>query len=306
MLLLAGWLLSPVPGWTQATIEPASGYRLGQLAASLADAPAPLQADLARIALSELAAVYSDEADRAQQDTRHRTGDKKLYGWVAGVRRLAQEYTTLAESVSDDTPIRLAMGPDHSLHLQVGGQLVVISSPRMNEQTAFEQRIVSKFCQAHRCEGLVGEPANYAAAESASEHAQWEFSDHAGPSCRNGDGLVFQFASMTHLKQKRVACDTALAELYRLAVAIARESATGIRVDWGAVAIYNRPEPDQQKVVLNHHGDSLQLSLPFLSERPQLFNLVRPWLAANVRGVHYSLVIINAGGLLATPGHTLE
>jgi hypothetical protein len=306
VLLLAGWLMLPALAGAQAEIEPAPGYRLGQLATRIANGPAPLQVDLARIALTELSEVYTQEADRAQQDSRHRSAAKNLYGWVAGVRRLAQDYATLANSVTEDTPIQLSIGPDHNLHLFVAGQLVVISTPRMNEQTAFEQRIVAQFCQLNRCEGLVEEPARFVAAERSSPAARWEFGDRTGPSCKNGAGLAFQFANMINLADKRAACDSAMDELHRLAMAIARETASGIRVDWGAVAIYNRPEPDQQKVVLNGNGDVVQLSLPFLAEHTQLFNLVRPWLSANIQGEHYSLVVINAGWLLASPGHTLD
>lgn len=295
-------LLIPVMAPTLAAAQP----RLNQLAARLADGPAPLQADLARIALTELAAVYADEAQRAQRDMRRQPGDHNLHGWAAGVQRLSNDYSTLADTVSVDTPIELSIGPDHSLNLIVAGQLAVISSPRMNEQAAFEQRIIEQFCILNRCEDLLDDQVASVAVDSTSPPPQWNFSDKTGPVCTSGDGLEFQFRNLDNLERKRAACASAVAELHQLASAIAGETAAGVRVDWGTLAIYNRPDPDQQKVVLNTNGDSVQLSLPFLAAQQELFAMVRPWLAANVRDERYTLVVINAGRLLVLPGQTLE
>jgi hypothetical protein len=295
-------LLVPAMAPTQAAAQP----RLNQLAARLAEGPASLQADLARIALSELAAVYADEAQRAQQDMRRHPDDHNLHGWAAGVQRLSNDYATLADTVSADTPIELGIGPDHSLNLIVAGRLAVISSPRMNEQAAFEQRIIGQFCTLNRCEDLLDDPVASEGVDSTSPPPQWNFSDQAGPVCTSDDGLEFQFRTLDNLDRKRAACASAVTELHRLSSAITRETATGIRVDWGTLAIYSRPDPDQQKVVLNSNGDSVQLSLPFLAAQQELFAMVRPWLAANVRDERYTLVVINAGRLLAPPGQALE
>lgn len=286
--------------------QPAPVMRLNQLAIRLTDGPAPLQADLARIALAELAAVYADEAQRAQRDTRHQSGDHNLRGWAAAVQRLASDYATLAETVHPDTPIELSIGPDNSLNLVVAGQLVVVSSPRMNEQAAFEQRVIQQFCELNRCEGLLDTSAVDAPIDGEIAPAQWIFSDQTGPACSSEDGLEFQFNNLENLDRKRAACASVIAELHRLAAAIAREIASGVRVEWDALEIYNRPVQDQQKVMLNTSGASVQLSLPFLAARQALFSQLRPWLAANVRGERYNLVVINAGDRLAPPGQALE
>jgi hypothetical protein len=305
IFLLASLLATPASAAPVRGLQPA--LRLTALATRLADGPPPLQADLARIALQTLSEVYAEEAQRAQQDLRNQRRDHDLPGWIAGVQRLAQEYAALAERITPDTPVRLSVGPDHSLHLVVDGQLVVVSSPRMNEQAAFEQDILRQFCTLNRCDDLVEAPVATAAPDTDTPlPVHWTFSDHAGPSCSSGDGLEFQFRNLRNLARKRTACASALVELHRLAAAIAHEISMGVHMDWEALAIYSRPEPDQQKVVLNHDGESLQLSLPFLSVHPELLPLVIPWLDASVRGQHYPLVLINAGDRLGTPGNSLD
>ena len=305
ILLLTCLLATPAGAGPVMALQPA--LRLTTLATRLADGPAPLQADLARIALQALSDVYAQEAERARQDLRNQPRNHDLQGWIAGVQRLAQEYAALAEQITPDTPVELSVGPDHSLHMVVDGRLVVVSSPRMNEQRTFEQDIIRQFCTLNRCDDLVQMPEAAALPGAEANPAiQWTFSEHVGPSCSSGDGLVFQFRNLRNLARKRTACASALSELHRLAAAIGHEIAAGARMDWDALAIYDRPEPDRQKVVLNHDGESVQLSLPFLSTHPELLQQVVPWLDAKVRGRPFSLVLINAGERLGVHGDATD
>ena len=297
-------------GLTQAQVaaQPAPVYRLNRLAAHLADGPAPLRADLARIAISELAAAYTDEAGRARRDRRHRSQQGDLWRWAAAVERLAANYTALAESITPDTPVQVSIGPSDSVYLIVAGRPVGVSSPRMREQAAFEQRVIARFCELNRCEDLLDEPDTPAAPATAYQPstAQWSFSQQAGPVCGTGDGLEFQFQNTDNLERKRAVCAQVVAELNTLAAAIAHDQAGGIRVDWNTLAVRTLPDGDAQQVTLNGEGDYLQLSLPALAMRQDLLAIVRPWLAAKVNGQRYSLVVINAGQRLAAPGQVLE
>jgi len=284
-------------------------YRLNGLAANLAGQPAPLRADLARATIEELAAAYSDEAQRARRDKRDRTQQGELRRWAAAVEQLAVDYTLLAQSILPDTPVELSIGPEGSLYLIVAGRPVVASSPRMREQSAFEQRVIARFCELNRCEGLLDEPVATAAPaylpEVSSADVQWAFSQQAGPVCDSGDGLEFQFFTMENLGAKRAACGRVVAELGALAAAVTREVAGGIRVDWNRFVIQHLPDGEEQ-VILNGEGDYLRLALPTLVARQELVDTVRPWLAAKVNGQRYSLVVINAGRMLAPPGQPLE
>jgi len=298
-LALAGWLAWSIATAATAGLEPA--FRLNQLALAIVDGPAPLRADLARIAIGELAAVYADEARRARHDP-HRSANGKGQGrWAAAVQQLADDYAALARSITLVTPVTLDTGPDGSLYLVVDGRLVVAGSPRMNEQALFEQHVIAEFCTLNRCDGLVEVAGTPVPDASSARSTLWLFSDHAGPVCSNGDGLEFQFNSLAYMDQRRVACQQVVSELNLLAGAIVQRVAGGTRVDWNAMAIHGAPAGAEHALTLNPEGDSLRLPLPELAARPELFKRVLPWLAAKVQGQGYSLVVLDAGRLLDIP-----
>lgn len=305
LCLAAGAVAQP-----DAQLEHATpAYRLNGLALALDDQPAPLRADLARIALEELATAYSDEARRARSDARRRKDGDELWRWAAAVERLATDYSDLAAAIYPDTPVELSTGPEGSLYLIVAGRPVIASSPRVREQAAFEQRVIARFCELNRCAGLLAEPVQDTTRTQPQEPAraavQWSFSQQAGPVCAGGDGLEFQFLNMENLGPKREACERAVAELNTLVDAIAHEVSAGVRVDWNRFVIQHLPDGEEQ-VLLNGEGDYLRLALPVLVARQELVDLVRPWLAARVQGRRYALVVINAGRVLAPAGRPLE
>ncbi|MEZ5541750.1 MAG: hypothetical protein R3F42_06880 [Pseudomonadota bacterium] len=310
--------LTPPPAWlcilALATL-PGAGtasmtlYRLNDLAARLTAEPLPLRTDLARITLEELAAAYSEEALRARRDARGHADASGLWRWAAAVEKLAADYRRLAADVLPDTPVEVSAGPEGNLYLIVAGKPVIASSPRVHEQAAFEQQILARFCELNRCADLLDATSTDAIPVSGPEAdraaVQWSFSQHAGPVCASGDGLEFQFLNMDNLGPKRDACARAVAELNLLADSLAREVAGGIRIDWDLFVIQHLPDGEEQ-VLLNGSGDYLRLRLPLLVARQELVGLVRPWLAAQVNGRHYALVVLNAGRVLAPAGRPLD
>ena len=283
------------------------GNRLNDLALAVANAHAMLRVDLAQIALTELAATYDDEAMRARQDMRTRAKKPGLGRWSAQVQSLAQDYRLLAESISQNTSIDINIGAENSLYLTIDGRLVAVSSPRMNEQAAFERSIIAQFCALNRCDELLDMPVA-APAETVVDRGgstRWSFSQNAGPVCEGPDGLQFQFNNMDNLGRKRDVCARTVAELGTLTAALATKLEFGVRIDWERIMIRSLPGGDEQ-VTLNREGDYIQQSLPTLAQRRDLFRLVRPWLAAKAKGTPYPLVVLNAGRLLGEPGYPLE
>lgn len=289
-----------------ATLVPA--FSLNQLAAKIADGPAPLRTELASLALAELADIYADEAAHALQDQRKHPSGSGLRNWAAGVQKLADDYASLARSINPMTPVELGIGPEGSLQLIVNNRLVVASSPRMNRQAAYEQRVVNRFCELNRCADIMRDMMISWSGQPVTDtgNTQWVFSDRNGPTCRGNDGLELQFGNTLNLGQKRELCARTVDELNRLASAIRQRSSGGIIIDWNLLTIHDRPEPEQHKVVLNQDGEALLLPLPVLAAHAELFRMVRPWLAARVRNDRLALVIINAGRLLAAPGQSLD
>jgi hypothetical protein len=297
LLLLCG--LSLYSAMLQAQ-DATPAYPLSQLAEGIADGPAVLRADLAQIALTEMAAEYANEAEQARHEMQRRGKKANLARWSGEVQKLADDYASLAETITQATPVAISTGPDGSLYLHVAGQLVVASIPRMNEQSAFERRVITRFCALNRCEDFMDAPVTAVPATRRRARATtlWSFSQAAGPTCSSPDGLVFMYRNTEDLGQKRETCARVVAELNALATAIKTEIAGGARVDWQRLSIVTSADGDEQ-VILNSTGHTLRLSLPTLAARQELLKRIRPWLTAKVNGTPYTLVITHAEPLLA-------
>jgi hypothetical protein len=297
-------LLCCMPMRLTATETP--GSPLAQLVLALTDAPGVLRADLARSALLELSAAYTDEAERARSDLRRTPRNADLRRWLSAIERLAAEHASLAAAIEPTTPVDLRVGPDRTIQLNVAGNPVMLSGPRPSAQAALEQRVLDRYCNLHLCDpaAIAAVPASSRSAASFDpllqtdgEATHWSFSP-AGPACATADGLEFQFENSDDLRRKRIACAALVAELNRLADALARQSAMGVALDWNALAIAAQDE-GHLRIVLNDGGADIVLRAPSLAVLPELLRILRPWLAARVQGQRYHLVVLNAGRQLA-------
>jgi hypothetical protein len=283
-------------------ISPApAASQINRLAAALDDAPGTMRADFAFVAISEMVVDYNEEADRARREARSHARLRDLGRWAVAVDSYAAKLTLIANSVTPDTPVKVAIGADNSISLDIDGTLVLVSSPRVRGQTAFEQRVLERFCTLYPCDDLIADylPAQTTVIPSDTE-THWSFSQQAGPTCSTADGLEFQFRAMTNIGEKRKACDNIVKELNALAAALAWNLSNGNRIDWNRLAIHALPGGEEHQVELTGGGDTIRLPLPALAETSRLFELVRPWLAAKVGGQPgYRLVIINADELMA-------
>jgi len=282
--------------------SPAPATRqINRLAVALVDAPAAMRADFAVAAIAEMVVDYNAEADRARREVRSHVGDRDLGRWAIAVDAYAAKLTAIANSVTPDTPVRVSIGAGSSISLDIDGVPVLVSSPRVREQSDFEQRVLNRFCTLYPCEDLIAEYRPPQPAVTASDtETYWSFSQQAGPSCSTSDGLEFQFQNMTNIGQKREACRRIVKELYALAAALAWNLSNGSRVDWNRLTIHALPGEEEHEVELADGGGTIHLPLPALAKTTRLFELVRPWLAAKAGGQPgYRLVIINADSLMA-------
>jgi hypothetical protein len=297
-LLLYSLSLQPAMAGQQAH----AASQINRLAAALVDASADLRADFAVAAIAEMVADYNEESLRARREARGRPGGHDPARWSVAVDAYAAELTSIADNVTADTPIGVTIGPDNSISLDIDGNLVLVSSPRVREQSAFEERVLNRFCYQHPCEDLIAEyrPPQPTAAPTREPEIVWSFSQQAGPSCSTSDGLEFQFQDMKNVGQKREVCASIVRELNTLAAALAWHIANGERIDWNRLAIHAPPGEAEQQVELAPGENTVRLPLPALAATPRLFDLVRPWLAAKAGGQpHYRLVVLNADELMA-------
>ena len=171
----------------------------------------------------------------------------------------------------------------------------MVSAPRNELQSSFEQRIVAQFCLDYPCEDSAGN-AGGPPTVSAGAPPRWSFSDGVGPSCHTDDGLVLQFETMSSLGQKRQFCGQLVSELRVIARGIAREKARGVQIGWQHLAIHGIPGVDAYQLDLNQTGDSLQLAIPLSAAIPGLLAQLKPWLRARSENRQYTLVLQDAEG----------
>jgi hypothetical protein len=297
-LLLAFCCLTLLAAAAATGIEP-SLSRFNRLAVAISKEAEPVRADFALIAISEMAAAHTKEAERARQDAR--AGKRQeLMRWAGAVDDYAAELAAVGETLTPETEVNISIGPDNGVYMNIAGRPVMVGTPRAREQREFEQRIIERFCAAYRCDDFVAD------LEPAATRAQvqglppsWSFSQYSGPACSTADGLELQFQTMQELRRKRDVCTRLVAELYQLLAAIERESGAGVRVDWNRLEIRGNSNAEEQLVVLNGSGDTLQLAVPGLAAVPDFLRRSLPWLAARVKGESYHLVLLNADTLVA-------
>lgn len=272
---------------------------LTRLARQLQDSPMPMRSDFAWLALTQMAAFYTEEAERARLETRSTPRARDAVQWAASVDAYAGRIASLAASISSESAINISVGISNEVHVYVDGQPVILSAAISNQQAAYEARVLERYCTLYICEDLLqdvdyGEPALSAEYVTTDPGiAYWSFSQYTGPVCMTNDGLEFQFQQLSDLAVKRAVCSRVVAELSELASALAREQQRGMSINWKVLVIHPAPPGTENRVRITLR-DEIRLMLPTLAGSPQLVKIVRPWLTARVRGDSFQLVVLNA------------
>ena len=298
--LIFSFLLNPAIAAERYPTGPLHPDRFNRLAMAVRNADPTIRVDFAVLAVSEMVLAHRNEADRARQDARTNVARRNPTRWARAVDAYAADLTAVVNSVTTDTAVRIEMGPENSVALHIDGKPVMVSVPTPQQQAVLEQRVIDRFCDLHRCEELIAEHQQTRQLPRI-EHSTllWRFSEQAGPACATDDGLEFQFRDRVNLSRKRQACSQIVAELNTLADLIAENLAAGVRIDWNRLAIRPYWEADQHLVELDSRGGAVRVSLPTLAVTPQLLPLIRPWLAAKVKGNSDRQVVIDADRLMA-------
>lgn len=280
------------------TPPPSLGVR--GLAQSLVD-DAPARADFAVLMLNEMALGLATEVELAQQQQLSQGRDPGLGRWVRAVQRYIDELLRLADSISGDTPIGLQEGADGVMLLRVRRQLIVLSAPRAELQSSFEQSIVEQFCRQYPCAESIRAAATTSLMAGVASGAppRWSFSADAGPACVSDDGLALHFETMAMLQRKREVCLNLVSEWRSISAELLRQMLQGVLIEWGALAIHAIPGDDIHQLDLNQRGDSLRLPLAYSASVQGLFERLAPWLRQRASGGQVTLVIEDAEILLA-------
>jgi hypothetical protein len=254
------------------------------------------QADFATNALSELAEVYMAEADLAQMEAGQTAGAAraKLLGWSFAVNQYASQLILVIEDIEQGFPVVLAAAREGVVSVTVAGRAVILGHPRPDQQTAFEQRVLSEFCGRNDCKSMTAlEPEREPIPVSAARFKPaWTFTD-SGPVCSH-DGIELRFGNVRSLGALRSTCEELLQEATMLATEIAWQRRHGVVVDWNLVLISATPQRPEHLVRLNAAGDSILVTLPLLYGSPGLLDDLKSWLRYRTTGADPVNVQLNA------------
>jgi hypothetical protein len=244
----------------------------------LQDASPGLRGEFAAIALTNLADAYIAEAKLARKEASASDPNANLGGWSAMVDYYARQIPALVADIELGLPVRLSFGGEQSLAITVADRTVIVSPPRLTQQSAFEQQILSDFCARQSCEQF--SPGSAAPepllAPTLQVRPQWTFSAQ-GSVCAY-HGIKVRFESQKNLANSRPICEQFLHEVMALADQLAGQQRYGVAIEWENLNIQATPNRPEHSVTLNALGDSVLVTVPLLYRSPDLLQQVLPWI----------------------------
>jgi len=251
-----------------------------------------LRGEFAAIALTNLTEAYIAEAQLARAEARTTGHNANLRGWSAMVDYYARQMPFLLTDIEMGLPVRLMIGGEQELAITVAERTVIVSPPRLHQQSAFEQAILLDFCTAQNCEQFSPGKATPESVPIATVAVRpdWTFSVE-GPDCTY-EGIQVRFASDKILANSRLICEQFLSELMTLIDQLAWQQRHGVAIEWDYLDIQATPHRPEHMVPLNRSGDSLLVTVPLLYRSPELQQQVLPWIRgrlSNQQGISVEL-----------------
>ncbi|WP_439133421.1 hypothetical protein [Pseudomaricurvus sp.] len=277
---------------------------------ALQTAPQEWRSDFALIALSQLADAYYAEADLARSplsrsgnsDQKRNSDSEKNTEWSWSVERYANQLYGFQMSVESGAQVAVEKSSVTEAVLEVGSQQVMLSHPRPEKQSAFEQTILRRFCQLRDCVALTGiydlqssipqtgqGIGQKETAESSREEVKpsWMFTVD-GPVC-SYEGIRMTFSPGDNPGAVRHLCVQLFGELKAVLRGIQEQQAYGVRVAWPDMTTIQSSDQRKHLISLNEAGDLLDLNVPLLNSKPDLLGYLKPWMRAHLEGHGVSL-----------------
>jgi len=286
--LLAWMTAACSSGGAQASVaEETSGQtRFQRTVQYLQDAPPELRGDFAAIALTNLSEAYRAEAQLARAETRATGHKARLGGWSAMVDYYSRQMSLLLADIELGLSVDLTLGDEQSLVITVADRTVIVSPPRLSQQSAFEHTILSDFCKIHSCEQFLPATGTSMAEFESSSVAMvavrpnWSFSAQ-GPVC-SYQGINVRFQSQKNLADSRQICKQFLLEVMTLSDELAWQQRHGIAIEWEDLDIQSTSHRSEHSVGLNAIGDAVLVAVPLLYRSPGLLQQVLPWIQRRI------------------------
>lgn len=286
-LVLISWLWAAT-AWSLETLEEEvkALSRFQRTVNYLQGSPLEERADFAAAALAELTAVYMAEADlaRTQAAEQEIAARGKLLAWSQAVDQYANQLLVVLDDVEQGFPVSLRSSSQGPVTATVADRAVILGHPRADQQTAYELRVLTDFCDNHNCERMTvnADEPEPIPASAMRVTTLWTFTE-GGPVC-SSDGIEVRFHSSQNLPILRGLCEELVKELAALSTDLAWQIRHGVAIDWDGLVISATPQRPEHLVRLNAAGDSILASLPLLYESTDLLSDVVPWLNARSTG----------------------
>ena len=286
-LVLISWLWAAT-AWSLETLEEEvkALSRFQRTVNYLQGSPLEERADFAAAALAELTAVYMAEADlaRTQAAEQEIAARGKLLAWSQAVDQYANQLLVVLDDVEQGFPVSLRSSSQGPVTATVADRAVILGHPRADQQTAYELRVLTDFCDNHNCERMTvnADEPEPIPASAMRVTTLWTFTE-GGPVC-SSDGIEVRFHSSQNLPILRGLCEELVKELAALSTDLAWQIRHGVAIDWDGLVISATPQRPEHLVRLNAAGDSILASLPLLYESTDLLSDVVPWLNARSKG----------------------
>jgi hypothetical protein len=247
------------------------------------EAAPELRSNFAAIALSSMASAYVKEAQLAREQAR-RSGKSNLWTWSANVDHYAGEISMLLEDVELGLPVQLSLAGGKSLAVTVADRTIIVSHPRLNEQSAFEQGILKDFCASNSCEQFAPDNgANEPIPVSAVRiRPNWTFTAQ-GSLCAYR-GITVQFDNAQNMANARLICEQLLKEIMALTEELAWQQRYAVSIEWERLAVQPIPHSPEHSVQINTLGDTVLVTIPMLYSSADLLKQLIPWMRAKVSG----------------------
>jgi hypothetical protein len=238
---------------------------------------------LARIALDEMMRVYDAELDRVESELRDNPeGKAERYTWYRGALQTRNDLGRLRQSLTESTVIDVIAEAGGNTRLMVGGESVMIDSPRLDAKFELEELIAEQVCEAFDCSQSSSERQAPPGRQTPSS-GNWSFSDRHAPTYDYSSGVQCTFQDNMHLQLKKQTCERMLAELNLLLDGLNDIHERGEFIDWQGLKILPSGGGASHRVVVDRQGDYLELPLPGLYRLDASLGRIRDWLRARLQ-----------------------
>lgn len=246
---------------------------------ALQTAPEEWKTGFASIALSKLIDAYWQEAELARTDS---SDNPKLARWARGVARYANDLSAISNSIEQGETVTLEYLAGQQAAITVDGASVMLTHPRPDQQTYYEQQVLDEFCSIGPCDELTAtKPADFDSDRSPAA-PEWQFSSD-GPVCAYR-GIAVSFQQGVKLASVRPLCQQLVTELAAVVRQLDWQHRHHVSINWQALSLTSVSQRTQHLLQVNEAGDSALLQAPVLASRPDLLRALTPWLKAQLNG----------------------